>query len=49
MALEELKELEMIIWELRGYFQAQKDKLIKDNAMRMLDKLEIILKKKIEN
>jgi len=44
----ELQETENIINQFRGYFMAVDD-LFGNDALRMLDKLEIILKKSIEN
>jgi len=42
------KIVEININQLRGYFQGQPDISIKDNALRMLDEIEIILKKMIK-
>ena len=39
-----MKEAENIINQLRGYFQAEEDESIKDQLMKMLDKLEMIIK-----
>lgn len=43
-----MQEVENIINQLRGYFQAEEHEGVRNNSMRMLDRLEIILKKKIE-
>lgn len=40
----DLKKAENTINQLRGYFQAEEDGLIKNSSMRMLDELEMILK-----
>lgn len=45
MIEEEINIIERNVNQLRGYFQAQEDILIKNNALRMLDEIEIILKK----
>jgi len=45
---KDVKTVECNISQLSGYFQAEEDIKIRNNALRMLDELEIILKKLIE-
>lgn len=41
--------VERNIGQLRGYFKGQEDISIKENALRMLDEIELIVKRKLEH
>lgn len=43
-----IKIVEKNIDQLRGYFQGQEDPSIRDSALRMLDEIELIVKKELE-
>ncbi len=48
MTTEPLKTVERNINQLRGYFIGESNKRVSGNALRMLDEIEIILKKVLE-